>query len=260
MTRDQNHQPRIRTRFRRHECKYLISEESAAAIRSYASPYLKPDPYAAAEPDLSYDISSLYLDSPDLKLFRETEDGLLNRIKLRIRTYDDAPESPVFLEIKRRFNQLVLKGRAPVDRNVMATLLAGGAPDASFLQVDHQDCYEEFSAWMARWLAQPTVWVGYRREAYVGTINRDVRITMDRNLRCCPVDRANGMARISWQPVETRMVVLEVKFDHSFPDWVTRLIQQFQLDRRSYSKYGMSIRRGLTDGSVIAPGMESYTS
>lgn len=261
MTANELNQPRIRTRFRRYECKYLISEDLAVAIRAYAAPYVEPDPYAAADPDRSYDISSLYLDSPDLRLFRETEDGLLNRIKLRIRTYDETLESPVFLEIKRRFNRLVLKGRARIGRDVMAGILAGGAPEPSLLPDDQKACYEEFSAWMARWLAQPTVWVKYRREAYVGTINRDVRVTMDRNLRCAPVDRWQGSATAkSWQPVESRKVVLEIKFDDSFPDWVTRLIQQFRLERRSYSKYGLSVRRGLIQRSQPTAVLRALSS
>ena len=74
---------------------------------------------------------------------------------------------------------------------------------------------------MARWLAQPMVWVRYRREAYVGTINRDLRVTMDRNLVCAPAHGTDGSTgACSWQPVETRMVVLEIKFDESYPDWV----------------------------------------
>lgn len=239
---NRKNQTPIRTQFRRYECKYLITEELAAAIRSYAAPYLEPDPYTAASSDKSYDITSLYLDTPDLKLFRETEDGLLNRVKLRIRSYDESAESPVFLEIKRRFDRLVLKGRSRIDRDSMAMILAGGAPLITGLDGNQNDCYAEFIAWVDRWLARPVAWVRYRREAYVGTINSDIRITMDRNLRCA----AAGFSEIGnspeWLPVETQNVVLEIKFDDSYPDWVAGLIRRFRLDRTSYSKYGNSVR------------------
>jgi VTC domain len=251
---NQNNPVPIRTQFRRYECKYLISEELAAEIPSYAGPYLEPDPYAAASSDLSYDITSLYLDSPDLKLFQETEDGQLNRIKLRIRSYDDEPKSPVFLEIKRRFDRLVLKGRARIDKNTMAMILAGGAPGITSLKGDQKESYEEFVAWVARWLAQPMVWVKYRREAYVGVINPDIRITLDRNLRCLPARGLAGIEKVgSWLPVEPRNVILELKFDDSCPDWVASLIQRFRLDRQSYSKYGNSVRRGLLDQAGSLP-------
>ena len=42
----------------------------------------------------------------------------------------------MFLEIKRRFNSLVLKGRALIDRGTMAAMLAGGAPDTTWLRGD----------------------------------------------------------------------------------------------------------------------------
>lgn len=245
-----NDQEKTRTPslFRRHECKYLISQDLAAEIRAYARPYLTPDPFAAASPDVSYDITSLYLDSPDLRLFHETEDGQLNRIKLRIRSYDEDPESPVFMEIKRRFNSLVLKGRTRISTDAMASILSGGAPDASSLPEIQQANYQEFLGWIARWLAQPTIWVRYRREAYVGIFNQDVRITMDRNLVCAPPTGGFGLTRPSaWLPVEDRRVVLEIKFDESYPDWVTQIIQRFGLARRSYSKYGFSVRRGILD-------------
>ncbi len=254
MAAPQATKPSIQTQFRRHECKYLIPEALAVQIRAYAQPYVEPDPYAAGSPDSSYDITSLYLDSPDLRLFHETEDGLLNRIKLRIRSYSEEPGSPVFLEIKRRFNSLVLKGRARIDRVDMDSILSGGISEALSIDNDQRACYDEFLGWMARWLAQPVIWVRYRREAYVGIYNRDIRITMDRALVCSPPGNAPGLVPVSsWLPVESRMVVLEVKFDESFPVWVARLIQRFRLQRRSYSKYGNSIRRWLSDQAQPIP-------
>ncbi len=244
--------PRIETRFRRHECKYLIPEAVASGIRAYVRPYVETDPHAEASPDRSYDITSLYLDTPDLKLYHESRDGQLHRIKLRIRSYDETADSPVFLEIKRRFNSLVLKSRARIERVDMDSILAGGVTHALPGSDDEQACYQEFLGWLARWLARPAVWVRYRREAYVGIFNRDVRVTMDRTLVCSPADNADSHApEFPWLPVETRMVILELKFDESCPDWMARLIQRFCLQRRSYSKYGKSVLRGLADASRV---------
>ncbi|MBZ0268630.1 polyphosphate polymerase domain-containing protein [bacterium] len=246
-------EPHIDTRFRRHECKYLVDENLAGAIRDYMRPYVDVDPHAGANPDHAYDITSLYLDAPDLKLFWETEEGVRNRIKLRIRHYGPVQASAAFLEIKRRRDRLVLKGRARLAPDAVAFLLAGGSPDASRLPADERACYGEFVGWVDRWLAQPVVWVKYRREAYVGSYHRDVRITMDRNLVCAPATGRGGDIRAaSWEPVETRKVVLEVKFDASCPDWVVQLVRSFQLQRTSYSKYGNAVRRGLP-GSLLSP-------
>ena len=62
-----------------------------------------------------YPIVSLYLDSPDLQLCRESLTGVKNRFKLRIRSYTDEPEYPRFLEIKRRINQVIYEEPGPGD-------------------------------------------------------------------------------------------------------------------------------------------------
>lgn len=245
-------------RFQRYECKYLITEEQAVGIRNYIAPYVDVDPHALKSPDRSYDIASLYLDAPDLKLFRETQEGVKNRIKLRIRSYGVDENMPVFLEIKRRRNGLVLKGRARLMPPDVETMLRGGAPDTSMLAGEEKACYDEFLGWVARWLAQPVVWVKYRREALVGAINRDVRITMDRQLVYAPSAEGNGCVHeASWRPVEKRFIVLELKFNVAFPDWMCGLVQRFNLKKISFSKYGNAILRGM-DAWLFPPSLGPY--
>ena len=53
-------------------------------------------------------ITSLYLDSSALHLYRQTVQGIKNRFKLRIRFYDDNPGNPAFLEIKRRVTDVII--------------------------------------------------------------------------------------------------------------------------------------------------------
>ncbi len=233
-------------RFQRFECKYLITESMADRVRGYIQPFVKVDPHATGTPDQSYNVTSLYLDAPDLKLFWESREGKLHRIKLRIRQYGRNGTSPVFLEIKRRHDRLVLKGRARLGRDAVAALLAGGVPDISGLPVAERECYEEFVGWVARWLAQPVIWVSYRREAFVGDLNPGVRVTLDRDLVCAPAADGNGsLPDHAWRPLESRGVILELKFDASFPGWMRRLVQSFELKQRSYSKYGNAVLRGL---------------
>jgi len=56
------------------------------------------------------------LDNPGLSLCHATIDGVKNRFKLRIRFYDHVESNPVFFEIKRRVNDVILKERAAVRR------------------------------------------------------------------------------------------------------------------------------------------------
>ena len=83
----------------RFEAKYVIGELQAEAITHYIKPFVEPDPHAP-----EYPVTSLYLDSPDLALYQSSDMGEKNRFKLRVRSYDDAPRSPLFLEVKQRID------------------------------------------------------------------------------------------------------------------------------------------------------------
>ena len=123
----------------RFELKFLVDEYCAKGIRDFARGYLEPDEYANRDEGNSYLIASLYLDNPDLLLYRQTMAGEKNRFKLRIRFYDDNPDHPAFLEIKRRVTDVVRKERAKVTREGVQRVLAGAAPDQRFLAGKRDD-------------------------------------------------------------------------------------------------------------------------
>ena len=118
----------------RFELKYRLPPRYVPALREFVRCHLEPDPFSAAQPDRSYPVHSIYLDSPDLRLCQATVNGERNRFKLRIRYYSDEPEAPVFFEIKSRRNDCILKKRAFVRRAGAPALLGrrarhSGSPD-----------------------------------------------------------------------------------------------------------------------------------
>jgi len=108
----ENQRPRsIESRF---EIKYLISEAQAAAMVVYLRPFMRLDRHARSHERGAYPIVSLYLDSDNLLLCRQTMTGEKNRVKLRVRSYTDDLDYPRFFEIKRRVNRAVIKSRVRV--------------------------------------------------------------------------------------------------------------------------------------------------
>src|SRR5690349_2025198 len=100
---------RERMQVARFELKYIISERTAEQVRQYVGPFLELDENARGKPNLSYPVHSLYVDSEEMRTYWDTINSTKNRFKLRIRFYDDDPEMPVFLEIKRRINSCIQK-------------------------------------------------------------------------------------------------------------------------------------------------------
>jgi hypothetical protein len=236
---------------KRYELKYRISESLAQKIKGYVSAYLGSDPYSRRQPDGKYTICSLYMDSSRFDLFRETEMDKCNRFKLRIRGYDDDPNSPVFFEIKRKLNGIIYKSRARAGKDQIAEILKGHFLPPQAKESDRATL-KQFVHYTQCLHARPIVFVRYRREAFEGETDTRSRITFDRELCYLstdkPVYQINGPG---WKRMPIDFVVLEIKFTEFFPAWLVDLTRIFNLNRQSMSKYGNAVRQltpaGLTN-------------
>jgi hypothetical protein len=225
--------------------KYLITEAKAAAIDRYLRPFLEYDRYSKLQRGGMYPIVSLYCDSPDMQLCRETLTGQKNRFKLRIRSYTDEPEYPRFFEIKRRINRVILKSRARVMDEDVAPLLAGRQLPPRGYTTD-EAALDQFQLYTAAINAGPSVLIRYMRQAFESPSENRVRVTFDRNL-CYkvtdrPLVRLGGSGWLRNTLTEGH-AILEIKFTGTFPSWLSRMAALFELDARSVSKFSTSIEQ-----------------
>jgi hypothetical protein len=234
----------------RFEMKYLVTEIEAAAIERYIRPFLPPDRYSKLQRGGQYPIVSLYLDSPDMRLCRESMTGVKNRFKLRIRSYTDDLEYPRFFEIKRRINQVIVKSRARVmDRDVPILLTGRSLPPQGY--TTDEVALSQFQLYMAGIRAGPAVLVRYMRQAWEGTSQDRVRVTFDRSL-CYKVGEEPQvrLGGSGWQrnALTEGNAILEIKFTGRYPLWLSRLVEDFGLDARSISKFATSIEQSCALG------------
>ncbi len=217
----------------RYELKFWLSPEAVGVLRSSIRPFVRHDRFAASRPGGRYEISSLYLDNPALDLYRTTTEGHRNRFKLRIRSYSDDPQTPVFFEIKRRVDQVVRKRRAPVDRDAAARFLRGQP-----FQTYPSPPLAEFTQLARRIGAGPVIRVRYLREAFESTGHDPVRVTIDTELAHNETQRTSlSLDGSGWAPTPMEGSILEVKFTGSCPSWVSRTIRALSIERTSVPKY-----------------------
>ena len=228
----------------RYELKYHITEGQAAAISEFVRPFVQLDRYCKLQPTRDYPIVSLYLDSGDLQLCRESLTGRKNRFKLRIRSYTDEPEYPRFFEIKRRINTVIMKSRARVMDSDVRTLLAGLPLPPQNYTAD-LDTINQFQLYVSNIRAKPAVLIRYMRQAYEGDGRNRVRVTFDRELAYNVTNVAQvRLGGRGWQrnPFTVGGVILEIKFTDRYPPWLGRLVTQFNLRSRSISKFASSLQ------------------
>lgn len=234
-----------RLQLQRFEIKYLVPESLALAARDFVRPYLAVDEFGGGKPNLSYPVHSLYLDSDDLVFFGQTFNGEKNRYKLRARFYDENADSPVFLEIKKRTNNIISKQRCAIRREALCVVMAGQIPDESLVLSKNPNqifALHNFLKLMRLSRAKPKAHVAYLREAWISAQDNSVRVTMDRTVRF----KAQQSAQLSTDLRKTLAVfdpevILEIKFTNRFPVWFTEFVRAFNLRPGSAAKYAEGI-------------------
>jgi hypothetical protein len=191
-----------------------------------------------------YALSSLYYDSPDLRCYRENEDGVKFRRKLRIRRYETGEvftdESPVFLEIKQRYDRVTQKRRAVLPYSKALRLCNDREiPDHG---PDDKAVIEEIYAFLWQYNLRPASIVRYDRQAFAGTeYDVGLRVTFDTSLSF----RA-GQLRLHEQSsglpmLPANLVIMEIKVNERIPYWLTEMIAAHNLQLVGMSKYCRSI-------------------
>lgn len=209
------------------EHKYLLDAARAARLQAVLERSLIPDGHNGAA---GYTVRSLYLDTPDRNDFYGKADGLQQRQKLRLRTYDPQADT-VLLEEKAKWGDRQRKRSWPLNADTAAALAAGDL--FSLLQ------YPFSGSLPCEKLAvrRPAILIEYRRTAYLWP-TRNIRITLDRDIRFSKGYPDLFDPSPVLQPLTTAdETVLEVKFNGSAEPFIAGLLAPYAEARLSFGKY-----------------------
>jgi hypothetical protein len=227
----------------RYERKYLVNNEMLEPMRKRFMPFLVPDLNAdQTELKSEYTVRSIYFDTPNFDSLSEKKEGLENRLKLRIRGYNNYFSGcEVFLEIKRKFGDRIAKNRAITVYDLLDKTLETGElkrSNGKTSDIMKEDA-ARFLFHLHREAQRPVNLVVYEREPYHGKFDSSVRITFDKNIRAAVFPHLselfsnNGLSHI-WKDA----FILEIKyFDGGMPSWSKSIIQEFELKHEALSKY-----------------------
>ncbi len=208
------------------ETKYLISPEMADEIRAWARTNLEPDPNGLGPHADAYDITTLYLDTPDFDVFRRQ--GSYARGKYRIRRYGES--DTFFLERKLKVDGKVRKRRTRLPLPQLDTLHTA-APDPAW------SGYWYHRRMQARRL-EPVCQLTYNRMARMAHSERGpIRLTMDDNIFATEARNFEFPPFVNPTRVHAERIILELKYVRPLPVAFTELIVEFGLQPTTASKY-----------------------
>lgn len=214
--------------FKRYESKYLISKEQQTLIKNIMNEYMDSDIYGKST------ICNIYMDTPDYLLIRRSIEKPVYKEKMRLRSYGiAAPDSTVFLELKKKYKGVVYKRRIHMRESEAMKYLSGTG------NITDSQIAREMDYFLKQYNGiSPAVVISYDREAFYEKNNKDFRLTFDENIlwRNYDLSLCKG---IYGEPILAKeQVLMEVKTGMAMPLWLTRLLSEERIFHTSFSKYG----------------------
>ncbi len=230
--------------FTRVEKKYIVSQRQLDALMPALLQHMHADEYGLST------ISSIYFDTPDMRLISASIIAKAYKEKLRLRCYGTpTPDSLSFVELKKKYDGIVYKRRISMPYKDAMEFLTGAAP-APGDQISREIAYA-LSYYPG---IRPAMDIFCERTAYVHDGDENLRLTVDGNLRyrATELDLLNGTHGTPLLPADK--YILEIKTAFSMPLWLVHLLDENKVYPGKFSKYGtafnMELQKKLAAGSA----------
>jgi len=229
--------------FKRYELKYMLTRRQAEKLKEAMRGHMAIDCFGHST------IRNIYFDTDSFRLVRRSIEKPFYKEKLRVRSYAKASaDSPVFVELKKKFDSVVYKRRLALPHRLAMNALESGAPLPDDSQIGREiEAFREFYGETLR----PAMALSYEREAYGPTDGEDFRLTLDENI-LWRTDHIDLGASCWGTPVlRGDQVLMEIKTPGGIPLWMVRFLSENNIRRTSFSKYGEAYRQMLAGEKMI---------
>lgn len=220
-------------KLKRIEMKFQLDATLSLQVREWARDRLGVDANCNSQSGDTYDISTLYLDTPEMDILNRT--GRIGSAKHRIRRYGD--EQTLWLETKRKRKMVVRKNRTAVFESDYLSRSTGSFTEPW--------CGDWFFDRIAKRQLQPAIQIAYRRFARVATLDGEsMRLTIDSEMHARSVHRWSVGRRSCGNSGTTPFgacEILELKFHNLMPCLFKELLQTFAIPATAFSKYRSAV-------------------
>ena len=224
--------------FKRYELKYLLTRAQCEAVKSEISSRLSPDVFGKNT------VQSLYLDTDDFRLVRESIEKPVFKEKLRLRCYNlNNCDKDIFIEMKRKYDGVVYKRRISCKENEVNEVLNEN-PQTS--QIGKElDYFMRFYGTLS-----PKMLILYDREAFFDK-ESDLRVTFDENIRYRTDDLNFYTSLDGEELLSSDGVLMEIKTGSAIPLWLCKILDKEKIIKQSFSKYGTECQPRIIRTSVL---------
>ena len=212
------------------ELKYLIDNSQAFALKALLQPLCQPDRNGK---DGSYEVLSLYYDTPNLQFHRDKIEGVFSRKKVRLRLYrndlNKQWQDPTF-EIKCKKGVFTSKQRKQLADLTLSNLHASNSL-AQELSEHPQ-------------ILIPSALIFYKRQAFFCKGIEGLRLTFDSCFSAIPTSRFQFAQDFNFYQsalLQKLPQIFEIKSYTGVPESLLQLPEKVKAYQTSFSKYATAI-------------------
>ena len=218
---------------KRSEYKFILTKDQLALFKTAILDHMKVDQYGLTT------ISSIYYDTPDFRLIRNSIERPPYKEKMRLRSYGLANnEKQVFLELKRKSEGIVYKRRIALSEKLAVDFFDNkaniGEDQIAKEIIYFRDFYKKLI---------PQIMILYDRRAYQEINGGDLRLTIDENPRYRTYKFDLHTSNEGALLLEEGSAILEVKAQDEIPLWLTSILSSLKIYKTSFSKVGEAYKR-----------------
>ncbi|MER0122703.1 polyphosphate polymerase domain-containing protein [Streptococcus sp. ZJ93] len=226
----------VQKQFRRQESKYIVEKSVFTQLERELREHMVADDYAKSS------ITTIYFDNDQFGMIQDALAKKYGREKVRMRVYDRKPsaESQAFLEIKKKENKVGFKYRLTSTPVAVMNYIENDIQDAT---IADEKVTSELATLRKRYgQMKPKMYISYDRVSFKGKEDKKVRLTVDQNLlyRDHQVDVMLG--KYGSALLDPDKVIMEIKVPDEQPAWLIVLLEKYQIEKQSFSKYGNAYR------------------
>ena len=217
--------------FKRHEIKFVLSQEKYHSIHETVTRHAPPDVHG------EYLVQSIYFDTPNWDVIRASIEKPVYKEKLRLRCYNvPSMNSAVFLELKKKYKGIVNKRRILFPLEELRSKTARDMAAA-----DNSQIGQEIDFYLRANPVHEKAHVSYKRMAFAE--NGGLRITFDTDIRfrtdLLDYEHPKGGPAI----LPDDLTVMEVKTLGGMPLWLVEALSKLDIRSTSFSKYGVGYKK-----------------
>lgn len=213
--------------FKRVEKKYPVDTQKKNMLLNAVSHRLVADAHGKST------VCSLYLDTPDRLLIRNSITATTYKEKLRLRSYGTPKsDTEIFFEIKKKYKGVVYKRRVKMPLSVAEEYIRTGKMPIKSQIMSEIDYTMRFYR-----SPMPSMLIAYEREAYFSKDDDGLRITFDTAIRYRDTELDMTVGSHGTEITDKDRWIMEIKTNGGMPIWLAEALDQCEIYPSRFSKY-----------------------